>query len=408
MMKQNSKIKKMLHRAARLMCIALMLAAMLAPDCGIMMQSAQAVTQKDIDNLKQNAKDLTKKQQELKSKLSELKSDRSKAIQFRTLLDQQIATTEQEIVNTENQIAGYDALLAQTAYELEETRIKEQEAYELFCHRARAMEEEGVPSFWSVLFEATDFSDLLSRLSDVQVVIDYDQRVLNNLRGIKAEIEAKQIYQEELRSEAEAAKLTLEAQKADLDAQRKEANDLVAELHANVAENEAILKEIDEEEERIQKEILKKTEELAAQMNWGASVGGYIWPVTSSRRLTSNYGNRNTGIKGASTNHKGVDIGGVGYNSNVLATKAGVVVTSSYASSYGNYVVISHGTGNTTLYAHLSSRKVKAGDKVTQGQVIGVTGSTGVSSGPHLHYEITEKGSRVDPKKYLPGWIQAW
>ena len=92
----------------------------------------------------------------------------------------------------------------------------------------------------------------------------------------------------------------------------------------------------------------------------------------------------------------------------LLAAKDGVVITSKYVSSYGNYVVISHGSGNTTLYAHMSSRKVKAGDKVKQGQIIGVTGSTGVSSGPHLHYEITEKGSRVDPKKYLPGWIQAW
>ncbi len=407
-MRTDKKLKMGLRRAARFVCVLLLLAAMLAPDCGVMVQNAQAVTQKDIDNLKQNAKDLTKKQAELKSKLSELKNDRSKAIQRRNLLDQQIANTEQAIINTETQIAGYEALLSQTIYEMEETRRREEEAYALFCRRARAMEEEGVPSFWSVLFEATDFSDLLSRLSDVQVVIDYDQSVLDELKGIKEEIEAKQVYQEELKSEAEAAKLTLETQKAELDAQRKEANDLVAELQANVKENEAILKEIDEEEERIQKEILKKTEELAAQMNWSASVGGYIWPVTTSRRITSNYGNRNTGIKGASTNHKGVDIGGVGYTTKVLATKAGVVITSSYASSYGNYVVISHGTGNTTLYAHMSSRSVKAGDKVTQGQVIGVTGSTGVSSGPHLHYEITEKGKRVDPKQYLPGWIQAW
>ena len=408
MMKRNAKLRDTLRRAARLMCVVLLLVSLLLPEYAPMVQTVEAVTQADIDKLKKEAKDLASRQSEAKKLLAELRSDRTKAIQLRTLLDQQIATTEQEIANTESQIAGYDALLSQTAYELEETRKKEQETYELFCRRARAMEEEGVPSFWSVLFKATDFSDLLSRLSDVQVVIDYDQGVLNELRGIKSEIEAKQLYQEELKSEAEAAKLTLEMQKADLDAQRKEANDLVAELQANVEENEAILKAIDEEEEQIQKEILKKTEELAAQMNWSTSVGGYIWPVTTSRRITSNYGKRNTGIKGASTDHKGVDIGGVGYTTKVLATKAGVVITSSYASSYGNYVVISHGTGNTTLYAHMSSRSVKAGDKVTQGQVIGVTGSTGVSSGPHLHYEITEKGKRVDPKQYLPGWIQAW
>lgn len=408
MIKMSVKTKRRLSRAARLLCAVLLLASLLLPEYAPMVNTAEAVTQSDIDKLKGDAKDLAAQQAELKSKLAELRSDRTKAIQRRNLLDQQISNTEQAIANTESQIAGYQALLNQTTFELEENRREEEETYALFCRRARAMEEEGVPSFWSVLFQATSFSDLLSRLSDVQVVIDYDQSVLNELRSIKAQIEEKQVYQEGLKVEAEAAKVTLEQQRAELDEQRQEANDLVKELEANVQENEDILRQIDEEEERIQKEILKKTEELAAQMNWGASVGGYIWPVTTSRRITSDYGGRNTGIKGASTNHKGVDIGGVYYSSKVLATKDGIVITSKYVSSYGNYVVISHGSGNTTLYAHMSSRSVKEGDRVTQGQVIGVTGSTGISSGPHLHYEITENGKRVDPKTYLPGWIKAW
>lgn len=401
-------MKQKLNRMARLGCALLMLVSLLVPEQTPMVDHARAVTQQDIDNLKDDAKDLAQQQSEQKRRIAELKNDWTKAIQLRNLLDQQISTTEQAIVNTEKQIAGYEALLAQSEYELEENRREEEETYALFCRRARAMEEEGVPSFWSVLFKATDFSDLLSRLSDVQVVIDYDQSILNELSAIKSQIEEKLLYQSDLKTAAEEAKLTLEQQKSELDAQRQEANELVQQLQANVAENEAILKEIEEEEERIQQEILKKTEELAEQMKWEASVGGYIWPVTTSRRITSNYGGRDTGISGASTNHKGVDIGGVYYNSKVLATKAGVVITSKYVSSYGNYVVISHGAGNTTLYAHLSSRSVKEGDTVTQGQVIGITGSTGISSGPHLHYEIVENGKRVDPKIYLPGWIKAW
>ena len=119
-------------------------------------------------------------------------------------------------------------------------------------------------------------------------------------------------------------------------------------------------------------------------------------------------GSRNTGIKGASTNHKGVDIGGVGTTTSVVATKAGVVTISQYSSSYGNYVVVQHGPGNTTLYAHMRSRSVSVGDSVTQGQKLGVTGSTGISSGPHLHYEITEGGVRVNPLNYLPGYIKGW
>ena len=143
-------------------------------------------------------------------------------------------------------------------------------------------------------------------------------------------------------------------------------------------------------------------------MGWDATAGGYIWPVTTSRRITSPYGNRNTGIPGASTNHKGVDIGGVGYTTEVHAAKAGTVIVSQRSSSYGEYVVVSHGSGNTTLYAHMSSRSVSVGDYVDQGDVLGITGSTGISSGPHLHFEITENGSRVTPLNYLTGYIQAW
>ena len=98
----------------------------------------------------------------------------------------------------------------------------------------------------------------------------------------------------------------------------------------------------------------------------------------------------------------------MGYTTEIHAAKAGTVIVSQYSSSYGNYVVVSHGSGNTTLYAHMSSRKVSEGDYVNQGDVLGITGSTGISSGPHLHFEITENGVRVDPLKYLTGYIKAW
>ncbi len=401
-------MKKKLSRVLRLLCAVLMLISITVPEYAPVVTTAQAVTQKEIDKLKEEAKELAKQQQETKSKLSELKNDRSRAIERLNLLDQQIANTERAIANTEKQIAGYEAMLAQSEYELAEAQRMERETYEIFCRRARVMEEEGIPSFWSVLVKAEDFSDLLSRLSDVQVVISYDQGILDSLRTQQQDITAKRNYQNELKTAAEEAKLTLEAQKKDLDAQRLEANALVQEIQGNVDEYETLLKAIEDEEEAIQKEIIKKNAELAEQMKQQATVGGYIWPVTTSKRITSDYGGRNTGIAGASTNHKGVDIGGVYYNSKVLAAKDGVVITSKYVSSYGNYVVISHGNGNTTLYAHMSSRSVKEGDKVKQGQVIGITGSTGISSGPHLHYEIVENGKRVDPKIYLPGWIKAW
>ena len=401
-------MKKLWKRLGKFCCVGVFLLAILAPDAAPLATTAQAVTQAEIDALEEDAEDLAQQRQEVRSELADLRNSRSDALEERRLLDQQITLTEQEIANTESQISGYEALLAQTALELEENRREEEEQYALFCERARVMEEEGTPSYWSVLFQAESVSDFLSRLSDIQMVLDYDQQVLDDLRAIQAEIEERQAYQQQLMSDAQTARDTLEAQRLDLQTQREEANRLVQELEANLAANEETLAAIDAEEERIQKEIVEKSNQLAQEMGWTATAGGYIWPETVSKRITSPMGGRNTGIPGASTNHKGVDIGGVGYNTNVLATKAGIVITSTYSSSYGNYVVISHGPGNTTLYAHMSSRSVSEGDVVSQGQVIGVTGSTGISSGPHLHYEITENGSRVNPLDYLPGWVQAW
>ena len=403
------------HRRLVSAVLAALLLLALAPAEGIggWLPMAYAVTQADIDALKGDASELASQRSDIKSQLAELKNQRSSALKQLELLDQQIALTEREIKNTEDQISGYEALLSQTAYELEENRREEAEQYALFCERARVMEEAGTTSYWAVLFKADSFSDLLSRLTDVQEVMNYDQGVLDSLRQLRAQIQEKQAYQEELKVGAEAAKRELEAQKADLDSQRKAADEMVKELQADEAAAALLLAEKEKEEARIQEQIKKKEKELAeqmaaAQMNWSATSGGYIWPETASKRITSPMGGRNTGIKGASTNHKGVDIGGVGYSTNVLATKAGIVITSERSSSYGNYVVISHGSGNTTLYAHMSSRSVKEGDVVSQGQVIGVTGSTGISSGPHLHYEITEGGVRVDPLNYLPGYVKAW
>ena len=398
---------KNLRRRTVSLVLALLMVFVLAPVEGLV-PVAYAVTQEQIDSLKNDAKELNKQSSSLKRDLADLKNEKSSAIAQKNKLDQQIALTEQKIVNTENQIAGYEALLAQTAYELEVNRKQEEVQYATFCERARVMEEAGTTSYWTVLFKADSFSDLLSRLSDVQEVMNYDQGVLDVLRQLRSEIEEKQARQETLMKESEEAKAQLEADKAELGEQRQEAEALIAEIQAHMEEYQEQLDELNAERDRIQKEIVEKSNELARQYAMTATKGGYIWPETVSRRIMSPMGSRNTGIKGASTNHKGVDIGGVGYTTNVLATKAGVVITSAHSSSYGNYVVISHGPGNTTLYAHMSSRSVKAGDQVSQGQVIGVTGCTGISSGPHLHYEITEGGVRVNPLDYLPNYIKAW
>jgi murein DD-endopeptidase MepM/ murein hydrolase activator NlpD len=397
-------------RITRLLCSALALLCVVTFVAGELTPSALAVTQSEIDDLQADADKLAEQKEQLEDKLDALSDDKANALERKNLLDQQISNLQSQIDNAETQIEEYAQLISQTEAELQQAEEEEEAQYELFCERVRAMEERGKVSYWSVLFKAESFSDLLSRLDFINEIMDSDQSVIDQLQELQDQIEEKKTSLEDSKAQTESLRSQLVSQRSELDTQRSEANALVAEIEANENEYQSTLDAIDAEEEAIQAKIVQLSKELAAQQGGGSSsaaLGGYIWPV-SSRRITSPFGNRNTGIAGASTNHKGVDIGGVYYSSQVHAAKAGTVIVSQYSSSYGNYVVVSHGSGNTTLYAHMSSRSVSVGQWVDQGDVLGITGSTGISSGPHLHFEITENGVRVDPLKYLTGYVQAW
>ena len=368
---------------------------------------AYAVTQADIDKLKQDEAKLDQDKKKLQSDLDKLAGDRAKVLERRKLLDAQASVTAAEIANVETQIREYAALIAQSEAELAEAEAKEEAQYELFCKRVRAMEKESKLDYWSVLFHATSFTDLLSRLDMVNEIMNADQRIMDTLKALQADITARKDKLVSDKAESEAAKAKLVSKKKTLDSQRAEAVELMKSLDASKAEYQGIYDKLEAEEEQIQKRIVELSRKLAeeqAAANGGkpsnAAKGGYIWPV-SSHHITSPYGPRPSPGGIGSKFHKGMDIGRVGYNTVVHAAKAGQVIVSQYSSSYGNYVVISHGAGNTTLYAHMSSRKVEVGQKVNQGDPIGITGSTGRSTGPHLHFEITENGQRIDPGKYL-------
>ena len=389
------------------------LAALLLAVCVLCvdLSPALAVTQADIDKVKNNASDLSQQKKELQSKISALSDDIANNMKKKELLDSEISVLSSEISNVESQISTYAELITQTEAELLDAQEREAAQYELFCKRVRAMEERGTISYWSVLFKADSFTDLLSRLDFINEIMDSDQKVIQDLQDLQAEIEEKKESLETQKAESEAAKAELVSKKSELNKQREAANALVAQLRASKSEYQEDMDDLSAEAEAVQAQILKLSKELAAQQAAqgkpsNAALGGYIWPV-SSRRITSTFGGRASPGGIGSTNHKGIDIGGVGYTTEIHAAKAGTVIVSQYSRSYGNYVVVSHGSGNTTLYAHMSSRKVSVGQYVNQGDVLGITGSTGNSTGPHLHFEITENGTRINPLKYLTGYVLA-
>ncbi len=385
---------------------------------------AMAVTKAQIDALKTDASGLKKQKTELQSKIKQLSDDISNTMKKKELLDSEISVLTSEISNVEQQIEMYEQLMEQTQAELEDAQEQEAAQYELFCRRVRAMEEEGTVSYWSVLFKADSFSDLLSRLDIINEIMDSDQRVIARLQALQEEIAAKQADLAQQKAESEEVRADLVTKKSDLNKRRDEANALVVKLRASQGELQEDMDDLSAEEASIQAQIVKLSKQLAAEeaaraaaaaaaaaaqnkpVASNVALGGYIWPV-SSHYVTSTFGGRASPGGIGSTNHKGIDIGQVGYTTKVCAAKAGTVIISQYSSSYGNYVVVSHGSGNTTLYAHMSSRKVSAGQTVKQGAVLGITGSTGNSTGPHLHFEITENGVRINPLKYLTNYTKA-
>ena len=382
---------------ASLLCALMLVTAIPSP--------AGAVTQADIDALKSDAGGLAKQKKELKEKINALSDDISNNLKKKELLDSQISVLSSEISNVEAQISTYASLITQTEAELADAQQREEAQYELFCRRVRDMEERGTVSYWSVLFKATSFTDLLGRLDIVNEIMDADQKVIDDLQALQVEIGEKKVSLEEQKTQSEAAKTELLAKKTELNVQRERANKLVQQLRASKAEVQEDMDDLSAEEAAVQAQIVKLSKRLAEEQAAkgqasNTALGGYIWPV-NSRRITSTFGGRASPGGIGSTNHKGLDIGGVGYNSQVFAAKAGTVIVSQYSRGYGNYVVVSHGSGNTTLYAHMSSRKVSVGQYVKQGAVLGITGSTGNSTGPHLHFEITENGVRINPQKYL-------
>ena len=403
---QKNSTKKVEPRRVVVGVLAAVLALlMLLPMVSMIISSAGAVTQSEIDALKKEQEESQAKQDALKDQLADLEADQAAAQEKRQLLTEQLNAINAEIANIDAQISYYDGEIAQKEEERKEAEAREAEQYDLFCQRVRMMEEQGTVSYWSILFNAESFSDLLDRIADVDAVMAYDNEVMDQLIATREELERVQGELESARAEEQAAKEQQEAKKAEQQAKVAEAQALVDQINADAAE---VNRQLDAESAaaaEIQAEIAKKQKQLEEERKQNniviSSESGYLWPLPGYYRLSSLFGYRIHPITGVAHSHTGIDIPASG-GTPILAAKSGQVVTSAYHYSYGNYVVIDHGNGNSTLYAHMSSRAVSEGQMVTQGQVIGYVGTTDSSTGNHLHFEVRDNYTRVDPESKFP------
>ena len=351
--------------------------------------------------LEQKKREQQEKLKDLEKQIAEAKAKKEDVMVTKKLLDQRNQLLLEQIDDTQNQID--DAAAQIVRYEL-----LEQEQYALFCQQVRSEEERGSLSYLSVLFKATSMVDLLNRMEFVNEVAEYNKTLIAAMKETRENIKAE-------KTEMEAKEAQLGEQQDELQGKLDETTKLMNEYAAD----QKALERMHAAEEKAADEIDAQIARLIADSDVVPGSEGFIWPVSTSKMISSPIGSRVAPGGFGSTNHKGVDICNVGYTSSVYATKSGRVLltnSSGWGGGYGNYVVIDHGGGLTTLYAHMSVVKVSPGDTVSQGTVIGVTGNTGASTGPHLHYEVRTttivNGKSVtvyqNPLNYLPGYIAAW
>ena len=409
--KQNrqKKPRKDWRRVVVAALAAFLALMMLLPMFTMVLEAAQAA---DTSELEQQIREYQKQQADLAAQIKDLDrqlksiaGDKAQALEQKRLLDRQISAKVQEIQSTESIIAQYDALIADEQAKLEDTQAKEEIQYELFCKRVRAMEEAGTVSYWSILFDSADFADLLDRATFVSEIMEADNKIMVELAALRKSIEAQKAELETSRADQQTQRDALVAQKKELDAKEADAAALVQKIQSQESEYQSSRDALKREEEEVEAQIIKKQKEIQAKIAAGQISfdpgTGWQWPVPGRYKITSTFGPRIHPITGLPGNHTGTDVAAP-KGTAILAARGGVVTISTYNNSYGNYVVVQHDNGIATLYAHMSSRAVSEGQIVTQGQTLGYVGSTGSSTGNHLHLEFRVNGKRQDALNYYP------
>ncbi len=373
----------------------------------------------ELDALKAQADALQEQGQALEKELNQNAAETQSVVDQKYDIDRKIRQTELEIENVAEQILQYSLLIAEKQRELEAAEQEYEAKYEQYKTRLRAMEERGKISYWEVLFQAKSFSDLLDRINAIKEVARADQKMMEALREAADHVEwERELLQMDLQAQKQIQeKLTVLEQ--ELEQQRMTADACLKALKAEMDSLSDAYADILEQEAAMQKELMEaqaaydralSAEEAArlAQLNKENAAGGssgttsgsgFLRPV-SGGSVTDAYGWRIHPTEKIRKFHTGVDLA-VPMNTPIVAMAAGTVSECGSNKWYGNHVTLSHGGGYGSFYGHMTKYVVSVGDTVTQGQVIGYVGSTGISTGPHLHFEIYINGATVNPMEYI-------
>ena len=378
-------------------------------------------------DLRAKQAEIQKQSDELEKSIAENKDQTKTLVSQKAEIDQEMEMSRQKIENLNEQIQQLNLLIAEKQTELEASVAKEEALQKQYKARLRSMEETGSVSYWSILFRASSFSDLLDRVDMIREIAESDQLMLKQLSAATQAVETERADLEQQKLDLQQTEDDLAVEQAELETKRAKADTLITQMQAEYASlsDEFLAAEADEAAVR---EQIKKTEtdyfnalakeqaaaasaaaaanktsnsnNSSASSSGGASSGSFAFPLAYSTGVTCAYGPRVHPINGNKSFHYGVDLA-AGMNTEIYATKSGTVTGATYGEANGYYVTINHGDGYSSIYAHMTNYVVSVGDSVKQGQLIGYVGTTGWSTGPHLHFEILYNGSNVNPMNYI-------
>lgn len=356
--------------------------------------------QKDLNSKKSDLKGQiqakTKEKKELTAQLSDINLELNQVQRTIDGLNDEISVTEDKIAYTQGEINNkqrdYDGRMA------------------IFNQRLKQMYQYGDVNFMEVLLQSSSFTDFLTRFEYMKYIADNDQQLLDEVRAMKANLETEKKNLNSMKSSLEVKKQSQVAKSQELVTVQTKKENLVAQINAEQNEMFKMLDQMEAEARKLNNEIKRLQAEAAARAAREAAKNGkavntkapgaYLWPCPSSRTITSSYGYRTHPVSGSKKLHTGMDIG-ASYGAPVTAAADGTVIMSQYYGGYGNCIIIDHGGGMATLYGHMSSLSARTGQTVKAGQQIGKVGSTGVSTGNHLHFEVRKNGSTVNPANYV-------
>lgn len=378
----------------------------------------------DIATKKDELSSLSSQKSQLQNEIQAVKNDKNKQMEYKDNLQDQIAITQREIATLNGLISDYEKQSAQKQAEIDELQVKLDAQLAQFKLRVRAMYEDGNSSYLEVLLSAKSYYSLLTRMEVITSIMERDNKLIEDMNNTSKELKAaKQVIEDNL-AQTEAAKSDVVAKNKELEEKNAECDAILKKLNNDeeyltqqylIAEKEQenVQKDIDklvaEQEKKRQEEAAK----LAALSNKPTNSGGggytgtsltgtgnFTWPVPGYTSVSSEYGMRLHPTLRVNKLHTGTDVAAPS-GTPIVAMDSGTVIKSVKIGSYGNYIVIDHGNGITTLYAHMSSRLVSEGESVKKGQQIGKVGCTGYATGNHLHFEVRVNGSLQNPMKYF-------